>query len=124
MDSFCFVQCADAAVLAQRCALFVLGILVFFNLICTANYMPEESPFMFYAPVAFAAGGAVMIVHGAVFNQIQSALWAGAVTAGLLTILMLTLWLEGYHVSKHIRQIQVMKQLIEAAKNDEEANRG
>ena len=111
MDSL-LVQCVDLTILAQRAALFVLGILVFINLVCTANYMPEDTPFIFWSPVALAAGGSIMMVHGAWFNQLQNALWAGAVTAGMLTLLMLTLWWEGYHVSKHLRQIAVMKQII------------
>ena len=112
MDDF-IGQCLDMTLLAQRVALIALGLLVFINLICTANFMPTNAPFIFWMPVALACGGSIMMIHGAWFNMLQAALWAGACTAGLITILSLTLWWQGYHVSKHLQQIEVMKKLIE-----------
>lgn len=88
----------------QRLMLLALGLLVFVHLICTANFMPSGAAPSIWMPVAVGVACAVLVVHGAVFDDVERALWAAAAAAADLVLMQIGLWISGYHVGAHLKK--------------------
>ena len=93
----------------QRLALVLLGLVIFAHLICTANFMPLGSSCAVWLPVACGVTCSVLVLHSAVYGELQRGLWCAAASAASLVLMQIALWAKGYHVSAHLRVINSLK---------------